>query len=67
MASRESTHTCHFMLEQNAKGYFTGNFICTYCGQKVSQSQWFDSLTATSSGREPSQGLSRTTPQSSRQ
>ncbi len=59
MASKENSHTCHFTLEQNSKGYFTGNFVCTCCGHKVSQSQWFDSLTATSSGREPSQGLSR--------
>jgi hypothetical protein len=50
------------MLEQNAKGYFTGNFVCTYCGKKVSQSQWFDNLTTTSSGRELSHGLSRTPP-----
>ena len=50
MASTDGTHNCHFTLEQNASGYFTGNFICTSCGRKVSQSQWFDSLTATSSG-----------------
>ena len=59
MASIDGSHSCHFMLEQNAKGYFTGNFICTYCGLKVAQSQWFDTLTVTSSEREPSHGLSR--------
>jgi len=42
------------MLEQNAEGYFTGNFICTCCRRKVAQSQWFDTLTATSSGRDSS-------------
>src|SRR6478736_8483077 len=42
MATTDGTHICHFMLEQNARGYFTGNFICTYCGHKVAQSQWFD-------------------------
>lgn len=62
MASTESSHTCHFMLEQNDKGYFTGNFICTYCGLRVAQSQLFDTLTVTSPGREPSHGLSRTPP-----
>ncbi|HKT34464.1 MAG TPA: hypothetical protein VJR03_06500 [Nitrospira sp.] len=62
MARVDGTHTCHFMLEQNAKGYFTGNFICTYCGLTVAQSQLFDSLTVTSSGRELSHGLSRTAP-----
>ena len=41
------------MLEQNAKGYFTGNFVCSFCGLKVSQSQWFDNLAVTA-GREPS-------------
>jgi hypothetical protein len=67
MASHERTHTCHFMLEQNAKGYFTGNFICTYCGQQVLQSQGFDSLTR-SSGLEPSShGLSRTSSDALRQ
>ena len=52
------------MLEQTAKGYFTGNFICTFCGLKVAQSQWFDTLAITSSGRESStvHGLSRTPP-----
>jgi len=50
------------MLEQNARGYFTGNFVCTYCGRKVAQSQWFDALTVTSSGRDSSHGLSRTPP-----
>ena len=50
------------MLEQNVRGYFTGNLICTSCGRKVSQSQWFDTLTATSSGRDSSKGLSRTPP-----
>lgn len=62
MATRDGTHICHFMLEQNARGYFTGNFICTYCGRKVAQSQWFDALTVTSSGRDSSHGLSRTPP-----
>jgi hypothetical protein len=61
MASIDSTHTCHFMLEQNAKGYFTGHFVCSYCGLKVSQSQWLDNLAVTP-GREPSHGLSRTPP-----
>ena len=48
MATTDGTHICHFMLEQNTRGYFTGNFICTYCGRKVAQSQWFDTLTASS-------------------
>jgi len=25
MADTDGTHNCHFMLEQNARGYFTGN------------------------------------------
>jgi hypothetical protein len=50
------------MLEQNAKGYFTGNFICSFCGHKVAQAQWFDTLAATSSGREVAHGLSRSAP-----
>ena len=58
MANVEHTHNCHFMLEQNAKGYFTGNFVCSFCGLKVSQSQWLDNLAVTA--REPSHGLSRT-------
>lgn len=62
----DSAHTCHFLLEQNLKGYFTGNFVCTYCGLKVAQSQWFDSLAVTSSGRESSHGLSRTPPRRNR-
>ena len=61
MASIESNHTCHFMLEQNAKGYFTGNFVCSYCGLKVSQSECFDTLAVTA-GHEPLRGLSRTPP-----
>jgi hypothetical protein len=66
MATTDGTHICHFMLEQNARGYFTGNFVCTYCGRKVAQSQWFDTLTVTSSGRDSSHGLSRTPPGLSR-
>ena len=50
MATTDGTHICHFMREQNAKRHFTGNFICSYCGLKVAQSQRFDTLTATSSG-----------------
>jgi hypothetical protein len=65
MGSVENRHNCHFMLEQNAKGYFTGNFVCSYCGIKVSQSQWFDNLAITA-GREPSHGLSRTPPRENR-
>ena len=53
------------MLEQNAKGYFTGNFVGSYCGIKVSQSQWFDNLAVTA-GCEPSHGLSRTPPRQNR-
>jgi hypothetical protein len=59
---QDDNHTCHFMLEQNAKGYFTGNFICSYCGNKVAQAQLFDSLTVTSHDREPAHGLSRRAP-----
>ena len=58
----DSRHICYFMLEQTAKGYFTGNFICSYCGKKVSQSQWLESLTVTSSGANLSHGLSRSSP-----
>jgi hypothetical protein len=58
MATTDGTHICHFMLEQNAKGYFTGNFICTYCRHKVAQSQWFDTLARNT--REASHGSSRT-------
>ena len=59
MASADGSHTCHFMLEQNERGYFTGNFICTYCGHKVAQSECFDNLAITSPGRDSSHGLSR--------
>lgn len=61
MANTDRAHICHFILEQNAKGYFTGNFVCSYCGLKVAQSQWFNNLTMTS-GQEPAHGLSRTPP-----
>ena len=54
IATTDGTHICHFMLEQNAQGGCPGNFICTYCGHKLAQSQWFDTLTSTSSGRDSS-------------
>lgn len=62
MANTDRAHSCHFILEQNAKGYFTGNFVCSYCGLKVAQSQWFNNFTMTSSDQEPAHGLSRTPP-----
>ena len=59
MSDDEQEHICHYMLEQNAMGYFTGNFICSYCGHKVAQAQWLDNLIAKSSGHERAHGLSR--------
>jgi len=62
MRNDENEHICHYMLEQNMMGYFTGNFICSYCGRKVAQAQWLENLIITSTGREPAHGLSRLTP-----
>jgi hypothetical protein len=37
-------HTCDFKLEQTSQGYFTGYFVCTFCGIKLSQTQWLDTI-----------------------
>ena len=44
MATKEPTHTCYFALEQTAKGYLTGNLICSICGAKIPQSQWLENI-----------------------
>jgi hypothetical protein len=47
MANKESKHTCYFVLEQTVKGYFTGNFICSFCRVKIPQSQWLENIDPT--------------------
>jgi hypothetical protein len=37
-------HTCDFKLEQTSQGYFTGYFVYTVCGIKLSQTQWLDTI-----------------------
>jgi hypothetical protein len=37
-------HTCDFKLEQTSQGYFTGYFVCTFCGIRLSQAQWLDTI-----------------------
>jgi len=49
MGTKESQHRCCFILEQTAKGYFTGNFICSQCGVKIPQSQWLENIDPTRS------------------
>jgi hypothetical protein len=41
MPSKTSSHVCHFELEENGKGYLTGNFVCLGCGRKFFHSQQF--------------------------
>lgn len=44
MSGKRLEHICDFKLEQTPTGYFTGRFVCTFCGGKLSQAQWLDTI-----------------------
>jgi len=44
MREKRVEHICDFKLEQTPTGYFTGRFVCTFCGLKLSQAQWLDTM-----------------------
>jgi hypothetical protein len=44
MSENRVDHVCDFKLEQTPTGYFTGRFACTFCGRKLSQTQWLDTM-----------------------
>jgi hypothetical protein len=44
MATKDPNHSCFFELEENARGYLTGNFICVGCGRRLFQSQWAETI-----------------------
>ena len=38
MSTKESQHT--WRLEETANGQFTGNLVCSYCGEKILHTSW---------------------------
>jgi hypothetical protein len=48
MGSKKPPHTCCFTFEQTSEGYFPGSLVCSICGEKISQSQWIETIAKTS-------------------